>query len=83
MIGSYLVEMFQRVSTINGEKIRVDFFDYFMYLPQQFSSILNDKLLADLSAYDRSVVMTYSGKSPDGRLLLDFDLIQHDADNDV
>lgn len=81
--GSYLIEMFQRVSSINGGKIRVDFFDYFMYLPKRFSNILSDKLLTDLSVYNRSVVMIYSGKGQDGRLLLDFDVIKLDSDYDV
>lgn len=83
-IGSYYAEYFQRVLSIQGEtKIRVDFFDFFMYLPQRFSRVLDDRNLAELNAQPTSVVMTYSGKGPEGRLLLDFDIIKHDADGDV
>lgn len=89
-VGSYFVEHFERVSSSSSssianvdERIRVDFFEFFMYLPPKFSSVLNDKLITELNGIDTSVVMIYSGKSADGRLLLDFDILKYDVDIDV
>lgn len=82
-VGSYYATYFQRESWSHGDKIRVDFYDYYMYLPQRFSRILDDKLLNELNAHDISVVMTYSGKRSDGWQLLDFDIVKYDVDVDV
>lgn len=82
-VGSYYVVFFQRISLKNVEKIRVDFVDFFTYLPQRFSKIMDDNILAELNGYDTTVVLMYSGKSSDGSLLIDFDIARYDVDVDV
>lgn len=80
-IGSYHVQRFRRVKFSHGVKIRVDFYDFFMYLPQRFSRVLDKKLIGELNS-TKQLTMTYSGESPQG-VLLDFDLVKYDVDFDV
>lgn len=84
-IGTHYVESFRRVSTNFGDRIRVDFLEFYMYLPDRFSRLLTDGLLTELNNGDSDVVMTYSGKDSivQNRLLLDFDAIRLDLDADV
>lgn len=80
---SYHIYNFQRVSLNDGEKIRVEFIDFFIYLPQRYTKCLDDKLLNELNNIDMAVVMTYYGKSKYGSQLLDFDIVKFDVDHDV
>lgn len=77
-IGDYVVVNFQRVSTNYGERLRVEFHDCAMYLPERFSHLLTDEHLTELN--DSTVVMSFSGKDPNtqNRLLLDFEIIRAD-----
>lgn len=78
LVGDYIVEDFQRVTTSYGDRVRIEIFDAVMYLPERFSRILSDGLLTELN--ESTVVMSYSGKDPNtsNRLLLDFDVIRTD-----
>lgn len=82
-IGSYHVVKFERETSILGERIRMDFNDYFMFLPQRFSKRLDDELLTELNAHGTTVMMTYSGKGSNSWPLLDFDVIRYDVDEDI
>lgn len=82
--GSYYVQGFQRAHTSYGDRIRVELFDCFVYLPTRFSKILNNKDVSELNECI-DVVMTYTGRDSDSqdRLLLDFDVVRLDVDGDV
>lgn len=84
VIGTYYVQNFQRSYTNYGDRIRVELFDCFVYLPARFSNILSDEHLSELNDYD-NVAMTYAGRDSkyQERLLLEFDVIKLDVDDDV
>lgn len=88
-VGVYqqAVQKFQksrnRVTTNYGERVRVEFYDCVMYLPERYSRLLTNELLTEIN--EATVVMSYSGKDPEAqnRLLLDFDAIRTDEAGEV
>lgn len=73
--GEYIVESMQRVTTPFGERIRVELKDVIVYLPERFTKVLTEEIVAELNTC--AMVMIYSGKDPvQNRLLLDFEAVK-------
>lgn len=75
--GEYIVYDFSWIQTSHGRRIRVTLDDYFMYLPERFSTSLDDAEIAELNSSPK--VMVYGGKNPseNNRLILDFHELHH------
>lgn len=69
--GEYIVNRFMHVDTKHGKRVRIDLEEFYMYLPERFSSLTE----ADINSLNASQkIMVYSGKdaSKQNRLILDF-----------
>lgn len=71
-VGEYIVYEFSWIQTNHGRRVRITLDDYFMYLPERFSTNLDDATIAELNSSPK--VMVYGGKNPTeyNRLILDF-----------
>lgn len=70
--GEYIVYHFSCIQTSHGRRVRINLDDYFMYLPERFSTGLDDASIVELNSSPK--VMVYGGKNPSegNRLILDF-----------
>lgn len=69
--GEYIVNRFTHVDTKHGKRVRIDLEEFYMYLPERFTSLTE----ADINSLNASQkIMVYSGKdaSKQNRLILDF-----------
>lgn len=70
--GEYIVTLFERCETNQGDRIRITIENFYMYLPERFSKSLPQEKLDELNTSPK--IMIYGGKdvSAQNRLILDF-----------
>lgn len=66
--GDYVVHRFTLVQTTHGQRIRVDFEETYMYLPERFAQILTPEKIETLnSSLTPKLMMIFGGKDRDNR----------------
>lgn len=66
--GDYVVQRFTLVQTTHGQRVRVDFEETYMYLPERFAQILTpDKIETLNAALAPKLMMIYGGKDRNNR----------------
>lgn len=72
-VGDYIVERFSYIDTKNfGKRIRMDFDEFHMYLPERFNIIAEQNKIDELNAAPK--ILHFEGKdySQKGKLLISF-----------
>lgn len=70
-VGEYIIDRFTHVDTSHGRRVRVDMGNAYMYLPERYTDLSEDKIN---TLNKTPKIMVYDGKDPADRdrLILDF-----------
>lgn len=66
--GDYVVHGFTLVHTTHGQRVRLDFEDTYMYLPERFAQVLTPEKIESLnSSLTPKLMMIFGGKDYNNR----------------
>lgn len=66
--GDYIVQRLTLVLTTHGQRIRIDFEETYMYLPERFAQIMTPEKIESLnSALAPKLMMIFGGKDRNNR----------------
>lgn len=82
-LGDYAVRKFSVAPTKQGDRIRVDLDEYFVFLPKRYLDKIGEKKCAELNKFN--FIMTFGGKeyTNKDRLILSFKLAPKVAEDSL